>query len=523
MAQHWAFATADALIEKHPGALITCASGISPSGTVHAGNLREALTSDFVYRALQERGAQARLLFSWDNFDRFRKVPAGVSESYAKFIGMPYAEIPDPEFPSYAARYEHAFEESAAQLGISAEFIRQYDMYKAGAYDDQIRFVLNNRRAIADILARNMTQGMTEEQKEGYFPVSVYSRFTGKDATKVLSFDGDAQLTYRCLETGKQDTIDIMKEHQVKLLWKVDWPMRWNYEGVHFEPGGSDHATQGGSFDVASQISRGLFKRAPPHFVEYAFIRIKGMSAKMSSSKGNVISPADLLQVYPPEMVRWMYCKSSPDALIDIAFDSDVIRIYEEFDRKVAEFHKGTLSDDAMQGMILSQRDRPLSDSPLSFRQIAGIGDATNFNTSRIHELLDRSGVRITPTIDDRIACSRNWMDKYCPEARSTLLTMPNTAFYQSLPVAQRQDIQQLASVIDRAEHMTLDEIESALYAIPKRPEMNDDEKKLAQRQFFKNVYALLFGKERGPRLPTFVWASSHEDLKRLLGAHEQP
>ena len=26
-----------------------------------------------------------------------------------------------------------------------------------------------------------------------------------------------------------------------KLVWKVDWPMRWKHEGVIFEPAGEDH------------------------------------------------------------------------------------------------------------------------------------------------------------------------------------------------------------------------------------------------------------------------------------------
>jgi lysyl-tRNA synthetase class 1 len=28
-----------------------------------------------------------------------------------------------------------------------------------------------------------------------------------------------------------------------KLVWKVDWPMRWAYEGVVFEASGADHSS----------------------------------------------------------------------------------------------------------------------------------------------------------------------------------------------------------------------------------------------------------------------------------------
>ena len=42
---HWADITADKIIrEKGDKALYTCASGITPSGTVHIGNFREIIT-----------------------------------------------------------------------------------------------------------------------------------------------------------------------------------------------------------------------------------------------------------------------------------------------------------------------------------------------------------------------------------------------------------------------------------------------------------------------------------------------
>lgn len=84
---HWAEFLADKVIETFPDEdMYTCAAGITPSGIVHFGNFRDIMTNYAVLRALQEKGKQARLLFSWDNYDRFRKVPAGVPESYESYI-----------------------------------------------------------------------------------------------------------------------------------------------------------------------------------------------------------------------------------------------------------------------------------------------------------------------------------------------------------------------------------------------------------------------------------------------------
>jgi len=66
-----------------------CASGISPSGIVHAGNFREIITSDFVVKSLKEQGEEVKFIYSWDEYDRFRKVPANVPDEFEKYIGKP--------------------------------------------------------------------------------------------------------------------------------------------------------------------------------------------------------------------------------------------------------------------------------------------------------------------------------------------------------------------------------------------------------------------------------------------------
>ena len=60
---------------------ITVAAGITPSGVIHVGNFREVITVDLVARALRDQGAEVRFIYSWDDFDVFRKVPAGLPDS----------------------------------------------------------------------------------------------------------------------------------------------------------------------------------------------------------------------------------------------------------------------------------------------------------------------------------------------------------------------------------------------------------------------------------------------------------
>ena len=88
---HWADQTAEKIIRER-GDLdsYTCAAGITPSGTVHIGNFREIISVDLVVRALRDRGKTVRFIYSWDDYDVFRKVPANmpkleILEQYLRF------------------------------------------------------------------------------------------------------------------------------------------------------------------------------------------------------------------------------------------------------------------------------------------------------------------------------------------------------------------------------------------------------------------------------------------------------
>ena len=76
----WVSRFADDAIEeserRSPGKPVVVASGLSPSGPIHLGNLREVMTPHLVADEIRRRGHQVRHLISWDDYDRYRKVPA---------------------------------------------------------------------------------------------------------------------------------------------------------------------------------------------------------------------------------------------------------------------------------------------------------------------------------------------------------------------------------------------------------------------------------------------------------------
>jgi len=69
---HWADQTAEKIIrERGDLDVYTCASGITPSGTVHIGNFREIISVDLVVRALRDRGKNVRFIYFWDVYGVF--------------------------------------------------------------------------------------------------------------------------------------------------------------------------------------------------------------------------------------------------------------------------------------------------------------------------------------------------------------------------------------------------------------------------------------------------------------------
>jgi lysyl-tRNA synthetase class 1 len=277
---HWADQTAQRIVtqrgplgpEKHH---FTCASGITPSGTIHIGNFREIVSVDLVVRALRDLGQETRFIYSWDDFDVFRKVPANMprQELLAEYLRWPITEVPDPhEAEESYARYNEAVLESVLpRVGVDPEYLYQASRYRAGHYAAEIRQALAARDTIRNLLNEHRTEPLAAD----WWPVSVFSHFSRTDNTKVLGWDGEWSLTYRCTDTGKEETVDLRSADNVKLPWRIDWPMRWNIEQVDFEPAGKEHHSAGGSFDTAKTIAREVFSFDAPVTFKYDVISLK--------------------------------------------------------------------------------------------------------------------------------------------------------------------------------------------------------------------------------------------------------
>ena len=95
---HWADQAARKVIEEHGDKEnYAVAAGITPSGTIHMGNFREVITQELIKRGLESLGKKVRFVYSWDDYDVFRKVPKNMPEKelLKTYLRKPITETPD--------------------------------------------------------------------------------------------------------------------------------------------------------------------------------------------------------------------------------------------------------------------------------------------------------------------------------------------------------------------------------------------------------------------------------------------
>ena len=525
---YWADQLADEIIRRKPDKEeYVCAAGISPSGSVHIGNFRDIATSYFVCRALQKKGKKAKLLFSWDEFDRLRKVPKNVSDylgnnSFEQYIGCPYVDIPDPfgKETSYAAHFEKEFMASVERFGIQMEYRYQAKEYRSGRYAEYIIFALKNRDKIFSILDSHRTQDATEEERKNYYPVSIFCPHCHKDSTRIVSLSEDCTKAHYVCECGHEGDFDFTKDFNCKLQWKIDWPMRWKAEGVDFEPGGKDHASKNGSYDTAKDISKQVFGYDPPLFQGYEFIGIKGSVGKMSGSSGLNMTPDFLLKLYPPEMILWLYAKTEPLKAFDFCLSDEILRQYFEFGKMVGAVRAGTADENTKRivenSLIAGRRFVPV---PMS--QLVDLGSVVDFNPDMMEKLFQKIGTPYTKEeFSELFEKAKFWLKTCSPESEYIILKKRNWKYWRTMAEPERACVRALHDYI-AAGGYTLDSLQSELYAIPKQvfPDKAEDKNALKQVQskFFQDVYNLILGRDRGPRLYLYLFAVDADRYLRLL------
>src|SRR5690606_27479328 len=89
-----------------------------------------------------------------DDLDVFRKVPAGLPQEYAQYLGRPLCDIPAPDGSdtSYADYYVNDLPKLAEALKLEMEIMRAHEKYRSGFFVSMIETTLLNIDQIKKIL-----------------------------------------------------------------------------------------------------------------------------------------------------------------------------------------------------------------------------------------------------------------------------------------------------------------------------------------------------------------------------------
>ena len=498
---HWADVLAEELIKEEKKHIL--ATGITPSGPIHIGNMREVLTTDAVFRAAKDKGADAELIYIADDFDNLRKVYPFLSKDYEKYVGMPLSEIPCPcgEHKSYAEHYLSSFLDSLKELGINPTVYRASEMYKKGMFKESIQIALDNTKKIREIIEKISKRQLPKN----WIPFNIMCEKCGKITTAKAVLYDYPYVEYTC-DCGYEGRADIRKGGVGKLPWRVDWPARWKILGVTFEPFGKDHGTVGGTHDTGVAIAEEIYDYPAPQYTMYEFILLKGKGA-MHSSKGTALSAEEMLKLTPPEVLRFLLMKNQQNKHIQFDPGLGVLNLVDEYDLQERVYFK---EEEEIKGMKDLKRTYELSQPyeipkkmpiQLPYRHLVTLIQIGE-NWDDVKEILQRTE-QIPKKLEksdeehlkQRADHAQYWLDNFAPD-------MVKFEVQKQLPKINLISEQKkfLQTFLEKIPSINWDaeEIHNAIYA-------SSEKEKIPIKTAFTTIYQIILGREKGPRAGFFL------------------
>lgn len=495
------------------------------SGRVHVGSLRSAAMHALVAEGLKERNIPHVFLFEINDFDPMDGLPTYLDASvYTDHMGKQLYKIPspDPSAKNFAEYYGREYVGVMEEVGFIPRVYRGSELYLSGKMNTVIRQALEKRHLVRQIY-KEESGG---ERPETWYPLNVVCEHCGKvSTTSVTDFDGE-MVTYVCRENAVEWTRGCSHTGKIspfdgtaKLPWKLEWAAKFVVNGVHFEGGGKDHYTKGGSRQVANRICKEVFEYEPPYGVGNEFFLVGG--AKMSSSKGAGVSAREIADLLPPHLLRLLLIKSDIGRQVNFDPEGDSIPVlfdhYDKIAEKYWQIGKGAAEED--DDTRIFKKSHVLGDTELlkerflpRFSQMAFLVQMAHLITEHEVEIMKGSPLTLgdKAEIALRADYAKRWLSSSAPdEFRFVLQTsLPESA--RNITDAQKTAISNSISAFEALPLWNGETIHSALHGLK-------EASGLAPKDFFTPFYRSLLGKDSGPKLGWFLSTLDKEFvLKRL-------
>jgi len=502
-------------------------AGLSVSGLQHVGRLRGEITlSQFLARSLREIGRDSLQSLVLYTQDEWKAKPAQVAqfarEDGRAYIGRRLIDVPDP-FGCHKNWVDHYWQDFGGVLDRFAPNVRIVTTTEAYQHPEMqalVRDLASRAEAVRAVVNKYRAR---RPYPEGWIPFEAFCEHCTTIGAKTLGIAGTTA-TYRCERCGHEGTSSIEKG---KLNWRLEWPALWKVYRVDIEPFGKDHATPGGSRDSCKEIAETVMHFRPPMGVPYEWVGIADRGkdlGDMGSSDFLGFTPTQWVEVGDPEVLRYAYAFTP--IFRRIVLDLSRIDAYHDaYDRaegaSYAAERKGD-EDDQARAYELAQLASPPKRKPfaLSYRHAAFLSQISPekgrlewcLNRMRDTGMLARAPTAFERArIARRIEQARVWVEKYASENRVTLLEALTPEVAAQLDDRDRSALRAYA---EKATHAawTEDAIKESMVSLTKGGGLP-----VETSRFFRDLYLVLLGSERGPRAAPFLAVLEKDWVLRRL------
>jgi lysyl-tRNA synthetase class 1 len=491
----------------------------TPSGFAHVGSLRGPLIHSVIYRALKDAGQKATFTFVFNDLDTCDELPPEFKEALSEHLGKPLKHVPspDPNFSNLADLLSDDLRKVMESLGVEAEYVSSYEMYKSGKFDEVIRIALDHAEKIQDIYQE--VSG-SKKKEQGWLPFQVICPTCGKlGTTKVTAWDGK-EVTYTCEPNlvkwakgcGHQGKMSPFGGNG-KLPWKVDWPAHWKVMGITVEGAGKDHASAGGSYDIAMALCDEVFHFPKPFKLPYEFFLFGGK--KMSSSKGIGLKAHDITKILPPSVARFLFTRTNYKEQAEVHMEGTMAipDLFDEYDRCWTSYNQNGEESFSRAFELAQIKELPSKNPDLfipRFRDIANYKQLPNVDL--LKKLEEQKG---SPLSDIELAIYKErdqfvtiWLGSYAPEDMKLHMsdTIPEAA--ASLTGEQKEYLSKLIGILESIEDP--EKLQFEMFELTKSMG-------IPPVQAFSAIYISFIGKERGPRAAWFLLQYPKDQVIRRL------
>lgn len=496
---YWLNNIVDQLLATFPQGEIILSSGISPSASYHIGHFREVVTVDGLVRAIRARGRKARHLHFVDNFDPLRKRYSFLPENYEQYVGWPICLVPAPDGSdkSYATYFSEEFQRQAAKMGVDMEVIYSYeDQYQNGKMVPYIEQAIAHAKTIRQIFKRLSNRDLPKD----WVPIQILSDSNSYNELRYKDIDTEKKEIIFTDLAGKTGRVSYAKG-RVKLNWRLDWPARWALWGVQAEPYGKEHATKGGSYDTGVEFAKEIFNYQAPYPIPYDTINLLGDTKKMSSSLGNLVTPAQALEIMPPEILRYFILRSLPKTILYFDSGLGLYNLIDEFGAVEQAVKSGQPHQFSEAYKLATAHSHQRTISSIPFSHLVSVYQAAQGDSAQVMAILARTGYQQEvkeqqDIIEREIPYVANWLEKYAPEKVRFAVQqqLPQVA----LSAQQQAFCDNLAERLESTEDVDGEAMHQLIYQAKEAA-------KLSPTAAFQALYLLILNKTAGPKAGWFL------------------